>query len=108
MILQSKVVTKNAAAFLFLAFLLLFQTVPEAYEFHSEGFLFNRGKVGIEIMFPPEPTVFDGSQRFLLLVRIKRAEEPHDVVQMQGVDGAVEINFSEFENLGSIAHLMLA
>ena len=41
-------------------------------------------------MLPPEPTVFDGSQRFLLLVRIKRAEEPHDVVQMQGVDGAVE------------------
>ena len=59
-------------------------------------------------MLPTEPTVFDGSQRFLLLVRIKRAEEPHDVVQMQGVDGAVEINFAKLEDLISVTYLMFS
>ena len=59
-------------------------------------------------MLPPEPTIFDGSQRFLLLVRIKRAEEPHDVVQMQGVDGTVEINFPKFEDLISVTYLMFS
>ena len=108
LILQTKIVTKNAAAFLVIAFLLLFQAIPEAYEFHSEGFLFNRSKVSVEIMLPTEPTVFDGSERFLLLVRIKRAEEPHDVVQMQGVDGAVEINFPKLEDLISVTYLMFS
>ena len=46
-------------------------------------------------MVPPEPIVFQGKQGVFFLVWIKGGVEPHEIVEVKGVDGFIEVDFAE-------------